>query len=146
MARSTERGMGMAENKGSSKVDDYDDDEELTSTELTGFRDKLMDEAKRVHDRLQRHSDSVTEAEGTLPDEVDQASREAEKTYLLKLADKERKLLVQINRALGKFDQGTYGICEGTGDFIRRKRLELRPWTRYSIHHKELLESQKKRR
>ena len=136
----------MADNKGSSRVDDYDDDEELTSTELSGFRDKLLDEAKRVHERLQRHSDGVTAAEGTLPDEVDQASREAEKTYLLKLADKERKLLVQINRALGKFDQGTYGICEGTGDFIRRKRLELRPWTRYSIHHKELLESQKKRR
>jgi len=136
----------MAENKGSSQLDDYDDDEELTGMELDGFREKLRGEANRVHERLQRHSDGVTAAEGTLPDEVDQASRESEKTYLLKLADKERKLLVQINRALGKFDQGTYGICEGTGDFIRRKRLELRPWTRYSIHHKELLESQKKRR
>ena len=58
MARSTERGMGMAENKGSSKVDDYDDDEELTSTELTGFRDKLMDEAKRVQNLLTNHLDS----------------------------------------------------------------------------------------
>ena len=59
MTRSTERGMGMAENKGSSKVDDYDDDEELTSTELTGFRDKLKDEAIVTIDALHKAGTEV---------------------------------------------------------------------------------------
>ena len=62
----------------------------------------------------------------------------------MKLVDKERKLLNQIQRAIGKFAEGEYGICEGTGDYISRKRLELRPWTRYSVHYKEMLERQKK--
>ena len=71
------------------------------------------------------------------------ATQISEQAFNLKLADKDRKLLKEIDRALRKFDEDEYGICEGTGDPIRRKRLELRPWTRYSVEHKELLEKQR---
>ncbi|MBX3211155.1 MAG: TraR/DksA C4-type zinc finger protein [Labilithrix sp.] len=62
---------------------------------------------------------------------------------MLRLADKERKLLVEIDRALAKFESDTYGICEGTGEPIGLRRLEARPWTRFSIAYKEQLERER---
>ena len=43
--------------------------------------------------------------------------------------------LPEIERALAKINQGTYGICEKTGEFIGYKRLKAIPWARYSINH-----------
>ncbi len=125
-------------------LDDDDLDDDLSDEELAWFRSRLLSEQTRVRERLARHvKESVYDLE-SLPDEIDQASRESEQTAMLRLADKERKLLAQIERALGKFETGEYGICEGTGDPIGRKRLKARPWTRHSIHYKELLERQRK--
>ena len=52
--------------------------------------------------------------------------------------------MAEIEHSLLKLESGEFGTCEGTGYFIGRRRLDARPWTRYSIHHKEKLERQKK--
>ncbi len=52
----------------------------------------------------------------------------------LGLMDSERKILVEINDALGRIESGTYGICEGTGEQIPKKRLEAIPWARYCVN------------
>jgi DnaK suppressor protein len=62
---------------------------------------------------------------------------------LIRFAGKERKLLIEIEHALEKMNTGEYGVCEGTGDPIGYKRLELRPWTRYSVAYKEQLERER---
>ncbi len=74
---------------------------------------------------------------------MDVANRVSEQAYLLRLSDKEQKLLKQVNKALAKFELGEYGICEGTGEPIIFKRLKARPWTRYSIEYKEQLERER---
>ncbi len=94
---------------------------------------------------MQHLKEAVGDAE-TPADEVDLAAKLSDQAFLMRLADKERKLLNLIDRALHKFDTGEYGYCEGTGEQIGRKRLALRPWTRYSVVHKELLERQRGRR
>ena len=40
-------------------------------------------------------------------------------------------------------ESGEYGLCEGTGEPIPRARLELRPWARYSVEHKMVLERER---
>ena len=45
--------------------------------------------------------------------------------------------------SLEKMHTGEYGVCEGTDEPIGFKRLELRPWTRYSVGYKEMLEREK---
>ncbi len=124
--------------------EEIDDDEELTSADLAHFKQRLLDEHSKVQERMGRRVTEAVFETTALPDEIDQASRESEQIALLRIADKERKLLGQIDRALGKFDTGDFGICEGTNDPIGKKRLEARPWTRYSIHYKERLERMKK--
>ena len=114
--------------------------EELTDEELAVFKSRLIEERDAVSDRLSRHVNEAMIDNDRPADELDQAGRISDQAYLMRLADKEQKLIKQIDRALVKFESGEYGFCEGTGEPISRKRLEVRPWTRYSIEYKEQLE------
>ena len=117
----------------------------MNQEQIEKFRVLLTKERASI---IQKANKTLTEENSLdvadMPDEIDQASRESEQTAMLRLADKERKLLTQIERAIRKLDSGDYGICEGTGDPIGRKRLRARPWTRHSIHYKELVERQQR--
>ena len=93
--------------------------------------------------RLQTRVETATGDTDSLADELDIASRAQDQAFLLRLADKERKLLIEIDAALEKMRGGEYGLCEGTDEPIGFKRLELRPWTRYSVAYKEMLEREK---
>ena len=75
-------------------------------------------------------------------DEMDEANIEGEAAVTTKLLDRDVHLLVEIDRALAKIRDGTYGICEGTGEPIGYSRLRLRPWARYSVEYQEELERQ----
>ncbi len=78
-------------------------------------------------------------------DEADQASEDAEVALETRLMDRDAKLLREVERALDKVKNGTYGLCEGTEEPIGYARLKLRPWTRYSVTYKEELEREQKR-
>lgn len=113
---------------------------ELTPEQLDILYQKLMEERQRVIDGFRRHVDEVIQDGDQYADELDLSARNSEQAYLLRFADKERKLLDEIDHALQKMAGGEYGVCEGTGDPISFRRLELRPWTRYSVAFKEQLE------
>ncbi|MCB0219761.1 MAG: TraR/DksA C4-type zinc finger protein [Chrysiogenetes bacterium] len=123
---------------------DIDPDTGLSKKDLDVLREKLNEEREGVLKRLNRHTEQASGGDDMPADEVDQASLVTDQAYLLKLADKERKLLAQIDHALRKLDSGEYGICEGTGEPIGKKRLMARPWTRHSIAYKEQLELEQK--
>jgi RNA polymerase-binding protein DksA len=63
-----------------------------------------------------------------------------EQEFALGLMDSERKLIREIDDALQRIEQHTYGICEGTGKPISKARLEAQPWARYCIEYARLLE------
>jgi DnaK suppressor protein len=77
-------------------------------------------------------------------DDVDLAAINIEQDLTFRLLNRDRQRLFEIERALGKIKSGDYGYCEGTGDPIPKKRLELAPWTRHSVTYKEYLERMKK--
>jgi len=63
-----------------------------------------------------------------------------EQEFALGLMDGERKLLQEIDDALQRIEQGTYGICEATGKPIAKARLEAQPWARYCVKYARMLE------
>jgi len=118
-------------------------DAQLTQQEVEILYDKLVTERQRVIVGFDRHlSEALGEAQ-VMPDETDMAQRSTEQAYLIRFADKERKLLSEIEHALEKMKSGDYGVCEGTEEPIGFKRLELRPWTRYSVGYKEQMERER---
>jgi len=118
----------------------------LTKTQVKELYEKLLEERARVLRGLDKHlGEAVTDID-PLADEVDVATRHSEQAYLIRFADKERKLLREIDHALDKMRIGEYGLCEGTDEPIGFPRLSLRPWTRYSVRYKEELEREKRQR
>jgi DnaK suppressor protein len=63
-----------------------------------------------------------------------------EQEFALGLLDSERRLLREIDDALGRIEQRKYGVCEGTGSQIPKARLEAQPWARYCIEYARMLE------
>ena len=63
-----------------------------------------------------------------------------EQEFALGLMDSERKLLREIDNALGRLEKKTYGICEGTGKPISKARLKAQPWAKYCVEHARMLE------
>jgi DnaK suppressor protein len=78
----------------------------------------------------------VQEPNGDFPDPTDRASLESDRNFLLRIKDRERKLITKVKEALERVDNGTYGICESCGKPISEKRLIARPVTTECIECK----------
>lgn len=62
----------------------------------------------------------------------------------LNRANTQNKTLKEIRLALNKIKQGTYGICEGSGEIIEERRLLANPIARYSIEEQQAMEMSKR--
>jgi RNA polymerase-binding protein DksA len=118
----------------------------LTTRELENFRDLLLQKRRELvgdmysmeREALQRTGENLS----NLPLHMaDMGTDNYEQEFTLGLMEKDRNLLREINTALMKIQNGTYGICEGTGKPISKARLEVQPWAKYSIEHARKLEN-----
>lgn len=74
-------------------------------------------------------------------DEIDQTVAQQEEHSFLVTQERLRNQLLEIEMALGRIEQGTFGICEETEEPIEADRLLAIPWTRLSIEGAELREA-----
>ncbi|MFG0256381.1 MAG: TraR/DksA family transcriptional regulator [Phycisphaerales bacterium JB043] len=72
---------------------------------------------------------------------ADQGSDEYDQSLALGLAASQRALLLEIDDAIGRIDNKTYGICELTGVPIKQERLDETPWARYSVEGARMADS-----
>ncbi len=94
----------------------------------------------RLHALLEEAEKTVTgmveNAKGDFPDPTDRASFESDRNFLLRIKDRERKLISKVKEALDRIDNGTFGICDSCGKPISEKRLMARPVTTQCIECK----------
>lgn len=105
---------------------------------LNTWRDNLVKEALQT-------MEGMTEVQEVHADLTDQASAEADRDFLLRIKDRERKLILKIREALHRIDEGTFGICEICGEPISEERLKARPVTTQCIECKTDMEDQERR-
>ncbi len=96
----------------------------------------------RVRDVRQ---DLHSSEDGKQGDEGDQTVRALAESEALSNNERLRTQLMEIEMALGRIENGTYGICEETEEAIEADRLLAIPWTRLSIEGAEIRESMMKR-
>ena len=58
-----------------------------------------------------------------------------EQEFTLELIENDRNLLREIDEALDRIENGTYGICLATGKPISKSRLKHKPWAKYCIEY-----------
>jgi len=83
--------------------------------------------------------------EENFPDPTDRASLEADRNFILRIRDRERKLIFKIQEALRRLEEGEYGICETCGEEIGIARLKARPVTTLCIDCKSIQEVQERK-
>jgi RNA polymerase-binding protein DksA len=107
-------------------------EEPWTAAELSELRTELeahavelrseIDVAEIAWHDLQRDS-----GDGAGDDQADAGTKTFEREHELSLANNSRDLLAQVDRALSRLDNGTYGVCENCGEPVGKARLQAFP-------------------
>jgi DnaK suppressor protein len=113
----------------------------LPKKELEKYRRLLEEKKNSISVDLARARDAEEETtEESTQDIADKAVSSYTREFLYSLSDTDRTTLVQIDEALARIEDGTYGACLNCGVMMVEKRLMAVPWTPYCIDCQELLE------
>ena len=110
----------------------------LKPAELDEFRTMLLAKREQILGNVHCMEDEALRRERTdlsnMPFHMaDAGTDNYEIENTLGLMDSERRLLVEIEDALARIEQGTYGICEGNDEPIPKGRLRAIPWARHCV-------------
>lgn len=108
------------------------------------FRTILNEEIRSLLDEAGKTVSEMTADTTNFPDPNDRATQESDRNFELRIRDRERKLINKIKEALGRIDDGTFGICDVCGEEISEARLKARPVTTLCIDCK--IEQERKER
>ena len=101
------------------------------------FREKLLDwKASILHD-VNGTREQLREGPIREPDATDRASSETDWSIELRRRDRQRKLVMKIDAALRRLDNGEFGYCIVTGEPISLARLDARPIATMTIEAQE---------
>ncbi|MBD2713507.1 TraR/DksA C4-type zinc finger protein [Microvirga sp. STR05] len=103
------------------------------------IQDKLTAARKEVafiKETLSRKNDTGTDNTASSSKVLEDGADTAEKESLNQLASRQMKFIQQLENALVRIKNGTYGVCIGTGKLIPKERLRAVPHTQHSIEAK----------
>lgn len=115
----------------------------LKKTDIERFKKKLEDLKNQLTHSLKGSSAEVKkpdEATGYSQHQADQGTDDFDRTISLEVTSREYAILRQIERALEKIEDGTYGICDITGEDIPIPRLDAVPYATMTVKAQEQLE------
>ncbi len=116
-------------------------DIEVNSLKLEKYKAMLLEaRAAILHELAVEKEYFVYNEQG---DVVDIADTQISNSVLNTLSDLDQEKLKDIELALEKIEDGSYGICEGTGRKIPQARLNHIPWTRYTTEYAQQIERSK---
>ena len=125
------------------------DQNSLTAADIEQFKTLLLEKRREIVGDVNEIKDealkkSRLDACGDLSSMpihmADIGTDNYQQEFALELMDSERKLLKEIDDALERIEQGTYGICQGTGKPIAKTRLKAKPWAKYCMEFARMLE------
>lgn len=116
-----------------------------TETQLL-FREILTRRLNELLEEAEKTVAGMTDTEETFPDPTDRATLESDRNFLLRIRDRERKLILKIREAMQRIDDETFGTCESCGDDIGIDRLQARPVTTLCIECKRKQEANERAR
>jgi DnaK suppressor protein len=102
---------------------------------------KLLESKQDLLNRVRNNFLNFRDIDKASGDEIDQSVAHLEEHSFLISQERLKFQIVEIEMALSRIEQGTYGYCEETEEPIESDRLLAVPWTRLSIEGAELRES-----
>jgi DnaK suppressor protein len=121
-----------------------DDEEFMNPMQLEYFRQMLLNWRSELIQEAGETLNNLNSGNLQQPDMADRASLETDHQIELRTRDRERKLIIKIDEALSRIENGTYGFCEDTDEPIGLKRLMARPIVVLSLEAQERHERQER--
>lgn len=112
--------------------DDLKEFEAIIVEKLTSTKADLQS----IKDTLSRRNDTGTEATSGSLKMIEDGADVAEKETLTQMASRLQKFNQQLEAALIRIKNGTYGVCVDTGKLIPKERLRLVPHTQHTVEAK----------
>jgi DnaK suppressor protein len=101
---------------------------------LCELRDRFIDQRGNLQ------KDATEETPNFSEHMADAGTDSYDRDFTLSLLSSEQNALYEIDAALKRIENGTYGVCELTGEVIENERLEAIPWARFSTEAERGLE------
>jgi DnaK suppressor protein len=115
----------------------------LTKADVQQFKKRLEEIRCQITNQLKSCTDDVKkpdEATGYSQHQADQGTDDFDRHISLEVTAQEFNLLRLVDRALEKIEEGTYGICDITGEKIPEARLKVMPYANTTVKAQEMLE------
>ena len=106
----------------------------MNQTELNKYKAMLEARQTELSAGLRNREDIAIEK---TPDAIDEVQLAGERELAIRNLDRESSLLRDVRLALGRINDGSYGICLHCEEEIKPKRLDAVPWTKYCIRCQE---------
>jgi DnaK suppressor protein len=105
----------------------------MESKQLEHFRSILLEQLRQNTERVRTDQAAALEAaaDDGVKDSVDMSLQDVNQELMLKLGERDSQTVAEIDEALMRIDEGTYGQCERCGNPIDERRLEALPTARY---------------
>lgn len=115
----------------------------LKKADIEKFRKRLLELRSRFTQMVKQVNEEVKipeESKGYSQHQADEGTDDFYRNVSLQVSDEEYKILRQIDRALEKIDENTYGICDISNEEIPIARLEAIPYATMTVKAQEMLE------
>ncbi|RTZ97278.1 MAG: RNA polymerase-binding protein DksA [Deltaproteobacteria bacterium] len=116
----------------------------MKKKEIEYFKNLLSNRLEELVSHGDNTVSGMTEPRENFPDPTDRAALETDRNFMLRIRDREHKLIKKVKKALDRIDKGTFGLCESCGEPISSQRLKARPVTTQCIECKTREEAQEK--
>ena len=109
----------------------------MSERQVKYFKAKLLDWKNSILEESKGTIEGMQQDTRNIPDSADRASEETDRALELRTRDRQRKLIIKIDAAIRRIDDGSYGYCEETGEPISLRRLDARPIATLSLEAQE---------
>jgi DnaK suppressor protein len=112
------------------------EEEYVEHQDIEYFRKLLASMLEEAQQKGDSTLEELTDSNEVFADPADRATAESDRSFTLRIRDRERRLIRKIQAALQRMDDGSYGICDDCGEEIGVPRLKARPVTKLCINCK----------
>jgi DnaK suppressor protein len=115
----------------------------LKKSDIETFKQRLIELRGEINRTLGKVSEDVKnkeEPKGYSQHQADEGTDDFGQTISIEISGKEQSILRQIERALEKMEEGTYGVCDVTGEEIPFKRLDAVPYATMTVQAQDKYE------
>lgn len=113
----------------------------MDQKKLEYFRNLLLEQRRRANEDLEAERAAAARVDNGVEDTTDVSKSDLDESTAFDLADRETHTIEEIDAALRRIDDGTYGQCARCGKPIDEERLKAMPTARYDAECQAAIEA-----